>query len=850
MRKQTRANRNMHALLWTLLCLGPCLPGVAAQEDHKESTQGSRGRIAIIDDISLMYSSRWVDSGANFTNAHELLVPAAQPGMPPLARTFITYERRSTHAEAVERLAAIANNVKSAKVTYLQIAGWPAMQRRYSAPLPHREEEGQEGKDDRPALWTTTAVAVGSTLVRIDTTVFPGADPGLADDADAAVRQLAAPAALKPSDTEHEVIQLQRREIRLPPRRKAPAPSQTPQTEPLAQENEKSERDAAAVNSGLGELEIAVSSSGQNVVVASNNGVAVSSDAGATFPIFLPLSGFLPFGDQGDPSATVGASGKIYVSYLGLPNGKPPVATLNGCSVTVMSSHNGGTSWKMAGNPAFCRLTSNNLCSTDQEHIAADRMNAAPNGDQIYVVWRHFTGGAPNCIQLATGSTASAISCSTNSGASWSGRISAGSGDHPRVTVGPDGFVYVTQMDGDDVVVSKFTSCRSGLTPVNNFPVTVLSTDTPSCPYPGLDRCDVMSIQSPTLAVDDTDPSHLYVSYVQNASGSNDDIVVADSSNGGRTWSDGITVSSHQAGHRFFPWMCSMGGTAFVSYYDRAAATSAHNDLTNFFRSSAFLQQGTLTAGTPHNLSRNPDPECASPWPRGFDNSDDWTSCSVIPKAGRCASPLQTGSKTPCNLNAPVCSVPGEFCQALVTGAPKYGDYNGIGCGGSHVVSAWASATAPPGLPATGGQIQIFDDSIFLPTQLTATLRLWPPGDPGRFNLLINGVVKISDTSGDSLKSTVAPGTFNLKITAHPPTSMGAYTIAFSGDCDFNGKVKVFTATSKSCTAFVENKSFSSCTSACETAQSSCMADAHSSGQRQACIEELNICKSECGNKK
>jgi hypothetical protein len=63
------------------------------------------------------------------------------------------------------------------------------------------------------------------------------------------------------------------------------------------------------------------------VVVASNTGVAVSSDAGATFPIFLPLSGFLPFGDQGDPSATVGASGKICVSYLGLPNGKPPVAS-------------------------------------------------------------------------------------------------------------------------------------------------------------------------------------------------------------------------------------------------------------------------------------------------------------------------------------------------------------------------------------------------------------------------------------------------------------------------------------------------------------------------------------------
>jgi len=36
-------------------------------------------------------------------------------------------------------------------------------------------------------------------------------------------------------------------------------------------------------------------------------------------------------------------------------------------------------------------------------------------------------------------------------------------------------------------------------------------------------------------------------------------------------------------------------------------------------------------------------------------------------------------------------------------GCPKYGDYNGIACGGNYVVAAWTSATAPSGVPAAAG---------------------------------------------------------------------------------------------------------------------------------------------------
>src|SRR5262249_13452360 len=146
------------------------------------------------------------------------------------------------------------------------------------------------------------------------------------------------------------------------------------------------------------------------------------------------------------------------------------------------------------------------------------------------------------------------------------------------------------------------------------------------------------------------------------------------------------TVSSAVATQRFMPWICATGGVAFVSWYDRSASVGApRNDLTDYVLGSALGRGSGLQAGPIVNLSVNPDPECASGFPCGTGDAPNAPACGVAPVAGG--------------------------------GCPKYGDYNGNACAAGFVYTAWASATAPPGV-APVGQISVF----FATTQALAIL--------------------------------------------------------------------------------------------------------------------------------
>ena len=68
------------------------------------------------------------------------------------------------------------------------------------------------------------------------------------------------------------------------------------------------------------------------------------------------------------------------------------------------------------------------------------------------------------------------------------------------------------------------------------------------------------------------------------------------------------------------------------------------------------------------------------------------------------------------------------------------------------------------------------DFGNWLPAQLTVRKRLWPPGDPGRFDLLVNGTVVVP-AAGDGAITTipVPPGSYDITEAAVPPTDAGAY---------------------------------------------------------------------------
>jgi hypothetical protein len=71
----------------------------------------------------------------------------------------------------------------------------------------------------------------------------------------------------------------------------------------------------------------------------------------------------------------------------------------------------------------------------------------------------------------------------------------------------------------------------------------------------------------------------------------NENIIVRDSTDGGVTWpaARNVVLNSGGVGPRFMPWVCTAGGAAFVSWYDRRPASLTANDLTDFFGGSAFV---------------------------------------------------------------------------------------------------------------------------------------------------------------------------------------------------------------------------------------------------------------------
>jgi hypothetical protein len=294
--------------------------------------------------------------------------------------------------------------------------------------------------------------------------------------------------------------------------------------------------------------------------------------------------------------------------------------------------------------------------------------------------------------------------CSQDNAANWTAPAAIGAGDYPRVSVASDGFVYVVYRSGANVMLNKYSSCSAGLVQQAGFPVTVAAgVSAITCPMPGLDRCNNGNdLRSMTVAADDTNANHIYVAYATTTVAGNENVIVRDSVDGGLTWPNTTTINEATTARRFMPWLCTVNGTGAVSWYDRRAATVANNDLTDFYVGGASAQGTDLVAHIERNLSVNADAQCASGWPCAPRAVNDSEFCSVQPQlAGRCTAPGGGGSNTPCDFSAGGCPV-GETCSTA-GGCPKYGDYNGIACVSDRIYTAWASATAPPGLPAAAG---------------------------------------------------------------------------------------------------------------------------------------------------
>ncbi len=683
--------------------------------------------------VTVQYPDDWSVGPKRFANLDELIdVPAGQAGGRVLtSKIKITSEDRRSHEEALRRLEEIRIGIGAPDTAYLIVGGWPAIQYRRieERPEPGQDEFRRPQFADKRMLRITTAVAAGNLLLRLEAALPSNANPELINNAEAISRSPVFALKANEEQAKRELRRLKQRPNSAPADVPATTASRGAVTTPPAATTPAAAAGGKAVVLPLkqevelpppgltrriitgrnGELEIAVSPNGQNIVLGQQSAFRTSNDGGQTFS----FSGTIAF-SGGDPSLAWGQAGNFY--YAGIRGGcqAADVAHPAGytCSGVARSTNNGQT-FPNVFNANLCPNQTQppaaplpDACFPDQEHIAADRVNAGSGGgDQVYVTWRNFDATDQD----------PALVCTQDSGANWTAPITVGTDSFPRIGVGQDGFVYAVYLDGGNYMLHKYSSCRTGLTPQAGFPVAVTVRNPITCPFPGHDRCD-QNPSSQTVAVDDTNPNHVYFAYARNGgSATNDNVILRDSLDGGLTWPGGRVVQLNPSvpGKRIMPWVCTTGGEAFVTWYDRRAAPVTNNDLTDYYAGRARLDgSGNLVVGTELRLTEVSDPWCAAGWPCGTRGTNSSEQCSVQPQlAGFCCASLDAngncvGTGTPCDFSDGCGG--GETCQNIGGGCPKYGDYNGNACTAGRLFGAWASATSPPSISPPSNSIDIF----------------------------------------------------------------------------------------------------------------------------------------------
>ncbi len=827
--------------------------------------------------ITIKVPTQWQISERKYQNAVEVITEGKQGRLDaPEAYTMITLEQRLDHHDALQRLDQIASAYHGT-TTVSAISGWPSVTIRFKAPVAklmdrptNPEEHFKERASDKEfALHTLTAIAAQDMVIVMDTSVAPKSDAQHVKDAEAMARAVILPIRNDAKATREELRQLKKPNSPLPKILKFPGDTDgnkvidTATASPVLRKPFILHSFAPTQAGTSSETEAGVAANGLNMIIGSNGGTTISLDGGNTFNA---TNATLPFPNQGDPSVAIGRSGNFYLALLGLPGATSTTVLtgLTGCSASVMSSGNNGAIFTFAGNAALCATTGGAICFPDMEKITADRFNASRHGgDQLYATWRNFTptifNPASNCGLINGGDNRSMLSCSVDSGSNWTAPLVIGGGDFARLTVGQDGFVYAVIRDGQNAQIHKYTSCDQGLVELRGFPRVVMSgINNPTCPLPGLDRCD-WDLTVPTVAVDDQNAQHIFVALINQDSNAsrNDNVLVADSLDGGITWRSPVAINGTASARRFMPWLCTSSGNAYVGWYDRRAASApgaASNDLTDYFIGSATLRNGQLLADGELNLTGNPDPQCASGWFGGAGsprNSNDSEGCSVQPQlAGSCQNSAGTGSNARCDFSSGPACPSGESCKTG-GGGPKYGDYNGIACNSDRVLATWASATIPTGfIGAAAAGIQVWADVEKVNGNLSVQVKNIPSIDPGKFNVSLNGSVIASTVSNTTIGPITLPVTSTQQIseTASTGTTGANYTVSIGGDCEANGTVHFSVLHPATCTITNVNRDYRACTITCSIEEGQCMKVAHGSGERQLCIRERKQCDSVCAS--
>ena len=284
-----------------------------------------------------------------------------------------------------------------------------------------------------------------------------------------------------------------------------------------------------------------------------------------------------PFGsNSGDPVSVIGSDGRLYENYIN-----------NAYGQSVAVSTNNGANWTthtVAPNPGQL---------ADKNHYMVDKKSGSPYLNRSYCVWTDFGGTSDGEVNLRY---------STNFGVNWSSSINISGTLTPlgsafaqgaNVQTGPNGEVYVTYAiydanwtDGEDAIgFSKSTNGGTTWTHLRayqnvNFGIRGYLSS----------KNDIRVSSFPSMSVDRSggpNNGYIYITWAQRGvspAGSDPDIVLIRSTNGGANWSVPIRVNNDPLNNgkdQYYPW-CTVDqatGQLMLVFYDSRAVVNSQAEV-------------------------------------------------------------------------------------------------------------------------------------------------------------------------------------------------------------------------------------------------------------------------------
>ncbi len=268
-----------------------------------------------------------------------------------------------------------------------------------------------------------------------------------------------------------------------------------------------------------------------------------------------------PFGSNGgDPASAIGPNGYLYEGYL----------VGGSYALGIAVSTNGGTNWS-----THTVYASGNQ---DKEHVMVDKTASSPYVNRVYYPWSNLNASQVGLVY------------STDFGTTWSAykNVSAGTiiaggfGQGPNVQTASNGDVYVAYAiydanwtDGEDAIgFAKSTDGGDTWTALRAY-------DHINSGIRGtLSSKGGMRVNSfPSMAVDRSggpNDGNIYITWPQRnvaPAGSDPDVVLITSTDGGATWGAPVRVNDdalNNAKDQIFPW-CTVDestGQLLVVFYD------------------------------------------------------------------------------------------------------------------------------------------------------------------------------------------------------------------------------------------------------------------------------------------